>query len=496
MIIKSSPDEYQSWLGDTSGIRPGQLEGVWFPDSTLDVSSLMAACHEKHVPVTISGNGTGTTGGRVPLSGRLLATDRLNKIGPVNILGNGQATIRAEAGALLRTVQDTVLNAGWLYPPDPTERNAFIGGTISTNASGARSFRFGSTRQWVESIEVVLPDGFVLLIKRGDFHAQNGQFSFTSQGRTFQFSIPAYAMPDIKHAAGYFVLPDMDLIDLFIGSEGTLGVITAATLRLIPKPEKFFSAILFFPDEENLLSFVDDARNHSMVTHWAPGKPAATSLEFFDNQSLLFLREKYPQTPTGAAGAVYIEQECNQATEDELLTWWFNLADRHHALTDLSWFAQTPKEDDFFKEYRHALPALINEFLNRQQVKKISSDIAVPVTSFREMMKTYHHHLDDSPFRWVIFGHIGDCHLHMNILPHSAEEHDRGKVVYREFISTALALGGTISAEHGVGKLKVEYLLDMYGEDGIRQMAAVKRYLDPHLILGRGTLIPERLLTN
>ncbi|NUQ82007.1 MAG: FAD-binding oxidoreductase [Bacteroidetes bacterium] len=494
MIIKTNPDEYQSWLGDTSGLRPGQLDGVWFPETIEEVSRFLSECHQSRSPVTISGNGTGTTGGRVPFKGRLLATDRLNQIGPIKVTSSDEAFIRVEAGIPLRTVQDTVLAAGWLYPPDPTERNAFIGGTISTNASGARSFRFGSTRRWVESIELILPDGFPLTIRRGEHLAKNGVFSFSSGGRSFQFSIPHYSMPDIKHAAGYYVQQDMDLIDLFIGSEGTLGIITAATLRLIRKPEKFFSAILFFDEENHLLSFVDEARHLSFASDWEAGKPAATSLEFFDHQSLRFLRDKYPQTPANAAGAVYFEQECNQGNEDELLAWWFDLASQHQAMLDLSWFAQTPKEDDFFKEYRHALPALINEFLNRNRVKKISSDIAVPEESFRNMMKTYHHHLDNSPFRWVIFGHIGDCHLHMNILPHSAEEHDRGKVIYREFINAALAMGGTISAEHGVGKLKVDYLLDMYGEDGLRQMAAVKRFFDPHLILGQGTLIPERLL--
>ncbi|MBN8705228.1 MAG: FAD-binding oxidoreductase [Bacteroidetes bacterium] len=495
MIVKSNRDEFLNYLNDTSGLKAGDVEAVYIPETYEEVSQVLQLAAKEQKLVTVSGNGTGTTGGRVAPGGLILATDKLNQIHSVTKNLDGTGLITVQAGVLLSTVHVEAKRYGMIYPPDPTENSAFIGGTVATNASGARSFRFGATRNWVESIKVALPDGFILSLKRGEIVANDFQFNFSSGSKTYSFSAPEYLMPDIKHAAGYYSKPDMDLIDLFIGSEGTLGVIIEVQLKLLPKPEKVFSGILFFPSETNLLNFVEIAEKLSNENVNSTELLNATSLEFFDEQSLLFLKGKYPKTPDEAKGAIYFEQECTAQTEDSLLEAWYNLALEHEALIDSSWFAQNPKDDEFFKEYRHALPALINEFLSRNGVKKISSDIAVPELHFRDMMKVYHAHLDGSPFKWVIFGHIGDHHLHMNILPHNEAEHTAGKVIYNQFISEALKMGGTISAEHGVGKLKVQYLEQMYGKEGIKQMAKVKACFDPAGLLGRGTLIPETFLS-
>lgn len=494
MIIKTKRDEFLNYLNDTSGLKAGDVEAVYIPENYDEVSEVLRLANREKKLVTVSGNGTGTTGGRIAPGGLILATDKLNKILSIkkNLDGTGSATV--QAGVLLRSVQVETGLLGMIYPPDPTEYSAFIGGTIATNASGARSFRYGATRNWVESLKIVLPDGELFSIKRGEIRAEQYQFNFSAGLKSYQFTAPAYPMPDIKHAAGFFSRPDMDLIDLFIGSEGTLGVIVEAELKLIPKPLKVFSGILFFPAESNLLRFVDTATTLSHHNKNSTKDINATSLEFFDEQSLHFLKTKYKQTPDAAKGAIYFEQECTHDTEDALLEAWYNLAIEHEALIDSSWFAQTSKDDDFFKEYRHSLPALINEFLSRNGVKKISSDIAVPASHFMNMMKVYHDHLDGSSFKWVIFGHIGDHHLHMNILPHNETEHAAGKLIYSRFIDEALKMGGTISAEHGVGKLKVQYLEQMCGTEGIAQMARVKTCFDPNGLLGRGTLIPESFL--
>lgn len=495
MIIKNNRDEFLNYLNDTSGLKAGDVEAVYIPETYEEVSQVLQLAAKEHKMVTVSGNGTGTTGGRVAPGGLILATDKLNQIHSVTKNLDGTGLITVQAGVLLSTVHVEAKRYGMIYPPDPTENSAFIGGTVATNASGARSFRFGATRNWVESLKVALPDGEILSLKRGEIVANDFQFNFSSGTKAYNFSAPEYPMPDIKHAAGYYSKPDMDLIDLFIGSEGTLGVIIEVQLKLLPKPEKVFSGILFFPSETNLLSFVEIAAKRSGENKNSTELLNATSLEFFDEQSLLFLKGKYPKTPEGAKGAIYFEQECTSQTEDVLLEAWYNLANEHEALIDASWFAQNPNDDKFFKEYRHALPALINEFLSRNGVKKISSDIAVPEVHFRDMMTFYHRQLDGSPFKWVIFGHIGDHHLHMNILPHNEKEHSDGKIIYNQFISEALTMGGTISAEHGVGKLKVQYLEQMYGREGIKQMARVKATFDPAGLLGRGTLIPESFLS-
>lgn len=494
MIIKTNPDEIQNYLNDTSGLRSENIDGVYFPESTQDVQELVKKANQTGTKITVSGNGTGTTGGRVTNGGIILATDKLNKIINVEKPNNESGFVRTECGITLRDLQMHVEETGLMYPPDPTERNAFIGGTIATNASGARTYYYGSTRQWVEEISVVLPQGDFVKIKRGEFKSNNGHISFSSDERSYSIILPDYKMPDIKHAAGYYSAPDMDLIDLFIGSEGTLGVITEAKLKLTRKLTKLFSGVIFFPKENDLLDFVDKVIDLSESNRTIPNKLSALSIEFFDEQSLIFLSKKYPKTPLNSKGAILFEQECTAENEEVLLEQWFNLAVEMNADIESSWFAQNQKDMDFFKEYRHALPSQINEFLSFNKVKKISSDIAVPQGKFRELMNIYHHWLDNSSFKFVIFGHIGNYHLHTNILPHNEEEFLKGKEVYKTFISEAVKMGGTISAEHGVGKVKVPYLIEMLGESGVRQMAAIKKSLDPNKILGIGTLIPADYL--
>lgn len=494
MILKTAQDEIQNYLHDTSGIKSSNTEGVYFPDTTKDIIEIIKKANQENFKVTVAGNGTGTTGGRIAPSGFVIATDKLNKIYSFQTDDIHGSYISADAGVLLKSLQQEAETHGFIYPPDPTERNAFIGGTISTNASGARTFKYGSTRDWVQAIEVVLPLGDTLYIERGKIFETNGFLEFSSNERDYKLPIPTYQMPPIKHAAGYFSKKGMDLIDLFIGSEGTLGIITSAKLRLTKKPQKMFSGILFFPTESAILKFVDSAIQLSTDNREKIDQPSASSIEFFDEQSLHFLCEKYPQTPKSAKGAIYFEQECTEKNEDSLLEFWYNFSIEHDALIDESWFAQTQKDDEFFKEYRHALPSLINEFLSRHQMKKISSDIAVPKSYFPNMMKLYHQYLDPSSFKWVIFGHIGNYHLHMNILPHNESEFSRGKDIYNIFISEAIKMGGTISAEHGVGKIKTDYLEQMLGKEGLQDMVKIKKILDPNSILGFGTLIPGKYL--
>ena len=148
------------------------------------------------------------------------------------------------------------------------------------------------------------------------------------------------------------------------------------------------------------------------------------------------------------------------------------------------------------REFRHALPLLVTEWLSKQHESKISTDMAVPEGRIRELFDFYRSSCEQLGFIYIIFGHIGNEHLHLNILPRNHEEFLLGKSLYRKFISKALALGGTLSAEHGIGKLKAEYLVEMYHEGGVREMARVKKSLDPFLVLNVGNLVPVVYLEN
>ncbi len=495
MIFKTDQADIQSFLEDTSVLQGGHTDGVYLPETYSDVSEVLARCYQNRTRVTLSGNGTGTTGGRIPFGGVTLAFHRLNKILDIRKFSDGSGRATVQAGALLFDVQREVELLGMLYTPDPTERYCFIGGTIANNSSGARTFKYGATRPYVERLKLAFADGDVMDIHRGAIFAdaQNVMDFTTPRGRHYRFQLPNYVMPKTsKHVAGFYARPQMDLIDLFIGSEGTLAVILEADLKLLPKPEKMFSALVYFEHDGDVLRFVEEARARS----WANAGISARALEFFDTRSLRFLRQKYPNIPAHAAGAIFFEQETTAQTEDAALNEWYALLEKHRALLEHSWIALTPDEQQQIRDFRHALPVLVNEWYARFKQRKISTDMATPHERFPELLSAYRNECEANGFDYILFGHIGDAHLHLNILPKNADEAARAKEVYRGFIKKTIELGGTISAEHGVGKLKAEYLAMMFGETGIREMARIKKALDERLILNIGNLIPEKYLTD
>ena len=516
MLTKTQPDEIQDYLSDASFVRGGNASRVVFPESAEEVASILGDATKTRTPVTVSGAGTGTVAGRVPFGGIVIATDKLNRIGDVARTDDG-GTINAQAGVRLIDLQRTVQSRGFIYPPDPTERTCFIGGNIATNASGSRTFKYGPTRNYVEALRIAFASGDVINPRRGDLHADEGgriRLPLPS-GAVIEAQLPSYQMPQVrKHASGYFVAPEMDVIDVFIGSEGTLGVIVEAELKLLPKPEGILSGVLFFDNEQNLLTFIRDARARSLenrdsspavresanlrgpsVREGNSGKFDARALEYFDEQSLGFLRQKYDSLPKAAVGAIFFEQETSPDTEDSLMSDWLTLIEQHHALSDQSWFATNEQDYAKLREFRHALPVLMNEWFAKYKQRKVSTDMSVPDEAFPEMLKFYQDSLHGGELRYTIFGHIGDNHVHVNILPRDDNESVKAWEIYRAFIQKAVGLGGTISAEHGIGKLKREYLRELYGDQHLREMAALKRAFDPAGILGRGNIFPEQYLS-
>jgi D-lactate dehydrogenase (cytochrome) len=477
MQIKSNPDEIQSFLSDASFIRDGYADRVILAESIEEVSETLAAANRDRTPITVSGAGTGTVGGRVAFGGIVLATDKLNHI--KSIVREGAVV---EAGVILSDLQRAVDHEGLLYPPDPTERGCFIGGTIATNASGARTFKYGSTRSYITRLTAVLASGEVLDLRRGDVRADAG--GRIRLGKSLDVQLPHYRMPATrKNATGYYVAPEMDAIDLFIGSEGTLAVICEAELKLLPKPEGLLSGIVFFATEADVLALVADARK----------QVDARAIEFFDEESLKFLREKYPTIPDNAVGAVFFEHETNETNEEGVLNEWMALLDRHHALSD-SWFATNEQDQARLREFRHQLPVLMNEWFAHYNQRKVSTDMAVPDDAFAGMFRFYRETLRASGLRYTIFGHIGDHHVHVNILPRDDAEGAHARELYVRFLKYAASVGGTLSAEHGVGKLKRDYLRLFYTDDQLREMAALKKAFDPNGILGRGNIFSEEFL--
>jgi FAD/FMN-containing dehydrogenase len=438
-------------IEDASGFR-GEAERVVMPASESELLEIIATASRDSIPITIGGARTGLTGGCVPQGGGWAVS--LEKFRRLEVCP-GLAI--AGPGVSLDALQSEVARTRQFYAPDPTERTASVGGTIATNASGSRSFRYGSTRRHILGLRVALMDGRVLHVRRGE---------------PVDFDVPALPLPNTtKNTAGYPLAPGMDWIDLFAGSEGTLGIVTEAQLQLLPAPGEVLAGIVFMISDGAALDVVDAWRRI----------PGLRMIEYFDANSLDFLRPQYPEIPARAAAALLIEQEAGD------IDFWAD-----HAPED-SWFAASDQDRERFRRFRHALPELVNDTMRRRGFMKLGSDYAVPLARSREMLAFYHSDLMQHELQYVIFGHIGDAHVHVNILPKSPEEFEAGQRLMLHFARHAVELGGTVSAEHGLGKRKAHLLELQYTPEQIEAMKAVKLRFDPQWLLNRGNLFAPSL---
>jgi D-lactate dehydrogenase (cytochrome) len=493
MLIKKEKSEIENFLVDAANYK-GNCSAVYFPKDETELIEAVQTANLLKEKITIAGNGTGLTGARVPEGGIVISMSKLDKIIEIN---SDEMIARVQPAVVLRNFQSEVTTKGLLYPPDPTEQDCFIGATIATNSSGAKSFKYGATRNYVLELRVVLSNGERIKLKRGENFANGYELNLiTDSGNKVRVEIPNYQMPKTKHSAGYFTKENMDAIDLFIGSEGTLGIITEAKLKLLPMVKDLISGVLFFNEEADALSFVDDARSLS-IKHRAEKDETninARGIEFFDFYSLQFLKTDYPQINENHKAAIWFEQEITSETENSLYEKWMELIEKHNADVDNSWFAMDNSELEKFKTFRHAISSKVSEFIANKGFRKVGTDTAVPIEYFNKYYSEMKREVTESGLNYICYGHIGDCHLHLNMLPQNDVEFKSAKLLYTKFCKRAVEFGGTVSAEHGIGKMKRNYLLEMYGEKKIIAMAKIKRALDSNSLLGIGNIFDEKYL--
>jgi len=494
MLFTSDPQRIGNYLSDESAAfnaPPEKVTGVYFPETAEDIVEVIKKANEAKIPVTISGGGTGITGSRVPMSGgRVISMEKFRS--PIDVdTGKQYATL--PPGISLSEV-DSTLPSSLIYPPDPTEKSAFLGGTVATNATGARCFYYGPTRNWIGALRIVLANGDVLNVRRGECIAENRTLKFESEsGKKYSIQIPNYVVPDLKNAAGVYARKGMDLIDLFIGSEGIFGVFTEITARL-ENCVDIISDIAFFRDMNDSLAYVKEARKLK--------SRGLLSLEFFDENSLSFMRDEHPEINDDMKAAVFVELK----KDEEVLSSISELQEIHSACED--WCAMTSADARDLKELRHTLPDGINTYLKQHESYKLGTDFVVPAEGFGEMLKyylaagqTFKNEHQRGGIHYLLFGHIGDFHLHFNFITHNSEEQKTAKAIYLDLAQKAISLGGTISGEHGVGKKtlpsdgkEIPYLQFMYGEAGLREIARVKKAFDPNGILNVGNVVPMEYL--
>jgi D-lactate dehydrogenase (cytochrome) len=483
--------------GHTSGVRvPRSIDEV--PDIVRQATTLL--------PI---GAQSSLTGGATPMGETVLSTERLTRI-----LDAGPSQIVVEAGVPVAEIQEALASRGRWFPPGPTFTGAFAGGIVATNAAGAATFRYGAVRRWVEALTVVLADGSALALKRGDIRARDGVLQLPVDGRTLTIPVPTYRMPDVvKVSAGYFAAPDMDLIDLFIGSEGTLGVITTVTFGTRTPVPTTALALVPCSSEAAALALVADLR----------GEPAVAAIEHMDARCLEILREDGADRrhdvafPSGTALALLVQIELPPgSTEAEAFSEIESALDADRD-TPLARVCRLLAAYGVFDDaemalpgnarragqliaVREAVPAGVNQRVGAAQrdvdprIAKTAADMIVPFERFATMMAIYRDGFASRGLDYAVWGHISDGNVHPNVLPRSYEDVVRGKEAILDFGRAAARLGGCPLAEHGVGRSPVKQTLlrELYGERGVDEMRAVKRALDPSWKLAPGVIFEPK----
>ncbi|HEX6740161.1 MAG TPA: FAD-binding oxidoreductase [Vicinamibacteria bacterium] len=495
-------DEAGAYLRDAANTPGGHTSRVVFPTSEAEVAWAL-----RQAPAVLPvGAQSSLTGGATPFGAWVLSLSRMDAMAPV-----ARGRVRVGAGVALLSLEEALRPSRLFFPPVPTFRGAFAGGVVSTNAAGAATFKYGPTRPWVHALTAVLAGGEVLDLERGRCRAHPGGFFEIELAREMvQVPIPTYPMPDVpKRSAGYHAEPGMDLVDLFVGSEGTLGVITEVELRLQPEPGARVLALATFGDEAEALAAVGRLRQESRAT-WDTGDARGldiAAVESMDARCLELLREDGQDRaqgvalPAAARTALLIEAEARGEVDDLL-----------EALGRVLRQSGARAEDDVLvalpgdsrraaqlRALREAVPMAVNHRIAAAQragqprVQKTAGDMIVPFAQLPDMMARYREAFASRGLDHAIWGHVSDGNVHANVIPRTDDDVHRGEEALAELGQEVIRRGGCPLSEHGVGRnpVKQALLRLLYGDHGIEEMRRVKAALDPEWRLSPGVLFPR-----
>lgn len=510
-VLLTDADTISQYARDESSYA-GYAAGVIHVRDGDEMAAVLARATAAGIPVTISARRTSLTGAAVPEGGWVVVLPDASSPDQVQVdVAAREAT--APAQVLLSDVETAVERVGLFFPPDPTSRKTCsLGGAVACNASGARSFGFGPTGRWVVGLTVILADGQRVHLRRGEHPPQaDGTLHLPRPvGGPLVLPAPPVRRTDVKNAMGYaLAADDPDLLDLFIGSEGTLGFIETVTVRLLDR-QPVFSALCFFDSEDNALGLVETLQSAP------PEGVAPMSVEWFDAAALALAGERHPRlnVPKNAVAALFVEQRHAKGAEDDVALAWYEALVAAGAPDDEAYLrvGRTKADGETFREFRHAVPESINALARSRGLRKLGTDLAWPRGALREMVAEDRAALTDIPaalgaevaaafaVQWgrplpvtldyATFGHIGDNHVHLNLLPHDAAEAAAGKLIYDHLSRRCAARGGAISGEHGIGKAKRAMLAEVTPAADLARMRTIKNLFDPVGILAPGNILP------
>ena len=451
--LSSDKSVREAYEADASGLRLIP-ELVARPESVDEVIELLRRASADLTPVTCAGAQTSTTAASITDKGILLSLRSLDRIEPVD---EKARTVKVGPGALVGEIKRSTAAAGLLFAPDPTsEEESTIGGAIACNASGARTFKYGATRKHVQGLKVVMANGDLMEFRRSNLE---------------------------KNTVGYAFAHDP--IDWFIGSEGTLGIIVEAELGLLPLPAHVVGLAIFFRTEEDALKFVVSTRESRTV--------GPRCIEYFDDQAVEIARTapSGAMIPGDSATMVYVEEEVGDDV-DSALGKWGDLIEAIAPDFDPIVFDGESRLREA-RGMRHSIPSTMNERGGKHREgggRKVSTDWAVPYDKLGEAIRVARSLATEFRIRQaVIYGHAGNGHPHQNFVARDKAELSIIEAVVEKTLRYVLANGGTVAAEHGIGKIKRKWLPLQMNAIQIAMMTAAKTELDPLGILAPGNIL-------
>ncbi len=475
MIIKKDKDLILDYEKDASNLH-GTAESVYIPNDTQDIVKVLKFAAENNKTIAVSGSRTGLTGGCVPENDIVISLEGMNKIIEIN---ETEMYAWVQAGVIIADFHEELDKHGLYYPPNPTETNSSIGGNVANNASGSRAFKYGNTRPFVQEMEVVLSNGEVVHLTG---NIQNDVYSLRTKNQEYSFEIRNVKIPHKKNSAGYYSRKGMRDLDLFIGSEGTLGIVTKVKVKLIPKPNFKVSLLAFFADYNNMFDFVKIARDLSVNDS---SLLDTNLIEFLDCTALEVSETDYPKE---AVGAIWIEQYSDtEELKDIILGKWYNLISQYTCLVDETFLAYDAITERKITELRHKVPLGVTEYIAQHGFSKMGTDTAVGDEYAKDLFDYGCKVCKDRNIKHVVWGHIGNSHFHINVLPSTQEEYDKAVEAFNLILDKSLDFGGTISGEHGIGKIKKYHFHKMYKNE-LEYFKSIKSILDPNIMLGNGNL--------
>ena len=443
--VHDSPEQRAAYAYDGTAALRAEPAAVVFPVDTAQVSGVLKFAAARRIPVVTRGSGTGLSGGSVPVDGCLVLC--LTKMSRIMEVDAENLTLLAEAGAVTADVAAVAAGAGLFYPPDPgSMKISTIGGNVAENSGGLRGLKYGVTRDYVMGLEVVLPDGEVM---------------WTGN-------------KCVKDVAGY------TLRDLFIGSEGTLGVITKVLLKLIPPPAARKTMLAVYDNMENAAKTVSAIIKAKIIP---------CTLEFLDKVTINCV-EDYAGIglPREAEALLLIESDGHPAAVEEEAAAMAAIAKANGA-GEVKIAATAEEATSLAAARRTAFSALA-----RVGPTTILEDATVPRNRLPEMVRCIQETGRRHNLKIGTFGHMGDGNLHPTFLTNEKNEEEMHRVdlAMKEIFARAIELGGTITGEHGVGLAKKDFLPAAVGELNVGVMRSIKAAFDPQGILNPGKIFDPR----